>query len=80
MDMARAVANAMLSTMSITAVYDTIINDDEEVTTSAATEPPETNTVNCAGWSDHSEPEEDESVQRDSTDEEHSDTSTDELP
>ena len=33
-----------------------------------------------AGWSDHSEPEEDEPVQRDSTDEEHSDTSTDEPP
>ena len=33
-----------------------------------------------AGWSDHSEPEEDEPVQRDYTDEEHSDTSTDELP
>jgi hypothetical protein len=33
-----------------------------------------------AAWSDHSEPEEDESVQCDFTDEEHSDTSTDELP
>ena len=33
-----------------------------------------------ARWSDHSEPEEYESVQCDSTDEEHSDTSTDELP
>jgi hypothetical protein len=32
------------------------------------------------GWSDHSEPEADEPVQCDSTDDEHSDTSTDELP
>jgi hypothetical protein len=43
MDVASADANAIFSNMGITAVYDTIFND-EEVTTAAATEPPETNT------------------------------------
>ena len=44
MDVTSADANAMFSNMGITAVYDTIFNDEEEVTTAAATEPPETNT------------------------------------
>ena len=44
MDVASADANAMFSTMGMTAVYDTIFTDEEEVTTAAATEPPETDT------------------------------------
>jgi hypothetical protein len=44
MDVASADANEMFSNMGITAVYDTIFNDEEEVTTAADTEPSETNT------------------------------------